>query len=109
MSLVQSAANGDSITINETGQYMIVYTDQFNVGAWIGLSKNSTQLTTSINSITAANVMAINITVGDSYGNVAAAILKLTASDVIRCHTTGAPSGGNTACEIFRIAQTAKY
>lgn len=109
ITLTQSSTNGDSFTINETGVYSISYTDQFTTGSRaMGISLNSSELTTSIYSITAANRIAI--TASDSAANlpgVATVTLNLNAGDVIRAHTNGDASGTNTNYESFRIAKVA--
>lgn len=110
-----SAAAGDSYTIQETGIYAI----RFGTGQrgsttsamFIGISVNSAQLTTAIQSITAANRLASQYMVwlngsweGTAETNVT---LNLTAGDVIRPHTDGNSlvAGGSTDLNSFRITK----
>lgn len=100
-----SAANGASFTINTTGLYAITYIDQNGTtgDATIGVSVNSTQLTTTIESITAVDRLLINDIVG-LRRIIVSGVFKLTATDVIRPHTDGfTPSDGAAAGNIFRI------
>ena len=100
-----SASLGATFTINTTGMYSVHYNDQFNGGAWMGLSLNSTQLTTDIFSITVANILSI--CVASASGNAAVASFSgyLTTGDVVRVHTNGTPSGATVAAAQFSIAR----
>lgn len=103
MTLAQSAENGDSITINTTGRYAITYTEMLTSGAVFsfGLSRNSSELTTAIATITATDRIAY-ITHTADWATTLSATLKLTANDVIRPHTDG--NGESTAARVqFRI------
>lgn len=102
-----SEANGASFTINTTGIYSISYTDSFNEAHDLGVSLNSTQLTTLVVSITAANRLTMCTTAAGSYRNNCSVTVPLTAGDVIRPHA-GAPGGGtaptNAHFTISRVA-----
>lgn len=104
-----SAANGASFTINETGLYSITHCFQFTGGTVGGISLNSSQLTTNIDSITASDRMASAFTSGANAGNCVTATSILTATDVVRPHiTVGAGIGGTTVEDSFRITQVSK-
>lgn len=86
-----SATLGNSFTINNAGVYCIQYNDSKSSGtANHGLSVNSTQLTTSINSITNANLL-MQISVDGSLGvqGVVSYCGIFAVNDVIRAHTDG--------------------
>ncbi|HAK62682.1 MAG TPA: hypothetical protein DCO82_05500, partial [Alphaproteobacteria bacterium] len=104
-----SAANGASFTINETGIYAMTALDLIASGALqFGISRNSSQLTTAVDSITAADRLAytsIN-TGGNTAANVSVTRL-LMAGYVIRVHAgTGNPDtarawqSGFTICKV---------
>ena len=84
-----SATNGMSVTIDETGFYAIDYTDVDSAApSQLGISVNSAQLTTNIGSITAANRKAYAaVPTGDQTS--VSIVIKLTAGDVVRAHTNG--------------------
>lgn len=87
MTLTQSAANGDSITINEPGTYVCSYDCNINTQAG-GISKNSNQLTTSIGSITQSHILNY-VTSGINLGTVSvSSTFYAAAGDVIRAHNT---------------------
>jgi len=88
-----SAANGGSFTINETGFYAIIYRDFYSAAnAQYGVTVNSAQLTTTITSTAVANRLGA---VGESAGVAAnfSCVERFTAGDVIRAHTSGTPDG----------------
>lgn len=100
-----SSTLGTTCTINTTGTYSITYVD-FNSTTTdrnIGVSLNSSQLTTSITSITKADRLA---QAGAVAGNAACAAVtwNLTATDVIRPHTDGAIDGTGAGIQ-FRITR----
>lgn len=104
VSFNDSATLGSSFTINKTGIYAISLTDNFTAAAHMGISKNSNQLTTGIQSITQSHVLAATTTTAAAYmGNVAITTL-LYAGDVIRAHA--APSGGNSTSSGERFCIT---
>ncbi len=98
-----STANGDTFTINEDGIYSMSYTDGGAISE-VGISLNSTQLTSSITAITAADRIAF-VTATSATGNGANVNItrRLSAGDVIRCHTDGFPTSGTLA--YFTIVQ----
>jgi hypothetical protein len=85
-----SATLGASFTINEAGLYLINYRDTSpgTAPAYVGVSLNSAQLTSSIQSITLADIVgldqpATNATSSASY------LARLAVNDIIRPHTDG--------------------
>ena len=104
---VDSATLGAKFTIPVDGKYFIGYSDQFNVGSSFGVSLNSTQLTTSINAITQADILMGSATSAGDYSDTVGVCVNLLAGDVIRPHTAGAPSGVSTWAESFIILRIA--
>lgn len=80
-----SAANGASFTINETGLYSINYAESHGAAYYHGVSVNSTQLTTDIYSITVANRLLMRNAGGAFEGSVSITE-RFIAGDVIRAH-----------------------
>lgn len=99
-----SVTLGASFTINTAGIYAMHYTD-IRTGAafFMGISKNSNQLTTAINSISSTNRVTANDQASSIYMNVSAT-LSLAANDVIRPHTDG-NANGTTSLTKFRIVR----
>jgi hypothetical protein len=105
ISYADSAANGASFTINETGLYAISYGDTLSSTFDIGVSVNSNQLTTGISAITAAHRRLYEFT-NDGTSVVvvvAGTVLFLTAGDVVRPHTSGAAADTTVGRAQFRI------
>ena len=80
---------GASFTINETGIYE-VFTQESTTSAF-GISVNSSQLTTNIQSILVVNRLGINSLNFNSISGVSR-VVRLLAGDVIRAHTDGGPT-----------------
>ena len=90
MSVTQSATDGDSVTINESGVYSIVYADYRAGGSsGFGVSLNSNQLTTSISAITLADRLT-NSTIASGELVTTSITRRLNSGDVLRAHTNGA-------------------
>ena len=97
-----SSNNGTTFTINTKGFYIINYIDSSSSGATkIGISRNSTQLTTNIQSITSANRLVMVDTPGANLIGNCFWQGVLNVSDVIRPHTTGTP---NASADFLRFA-----
>lgn len=90
------ATNGASFTVNEPGIYHASYTDAHTGAAnfAMGISKNSTQLTTSILSITQDDKKAVARPQNASVAPAAtvAVTLVLEKGDVLRPHTDASPN-----------------
>lgn len=105
-----SSTLGGTFTINEAGLYSISYTDARTAGAGaLGISLNSAQLTTTIDSITVANRLLWANTPGAAGYGVATWSGRLAAGDVIRAHTDGLPDGTGDKVQlvIAKIADNA--
>lgn len=101
-----SASAGASFTINEDGIYAIDYADSSSAAALqIGVSLNSSQLTTAIGAITAADRIAYEHTSAASFFASTQAIVRLSSGDVIRPHNQVNTSPVNDARVSFRITQ----
>ena len=90
-----SSTNGLSITINTPGRYTVTFSANFTSENTMGLSLNSSQLTTNIVSITAADILVLSDTSAAGYAMSVSATKYFAANDVIRPHTNG--SAANTA------------
>jgi hypothetical protein len=99
-----SASNGASFTINTTGVYTISIGDIKASGFFVGISLNSTQLATSIISITAANELAAMYIDGGGGGCICISAY-LTATDVVRPHGDGGATGSTREQSWFRITR----
>jgi hypothetical protein len=98
-----SATLGGLFTINKSGVYAISFTSVNGSGSAIGVSLNSSQLTTSVNSITQADVLCLSgSNVSGEYMN-ASVIVYLASGDLIRAHTDGAAFSGTQ--QYFSIAR----
>ena len=100
-----SATLGATFTIVNSGNYEISYTDNLGNANEIGLSLNSSQLTTSIVSITAADRLKSATTGGASFSQGADWSGYLTAGSVIRVHGAVSPAAGTAALANFTIAR----
>ncbi len=85
-----SATNGTSFTINEDGLYAMTFMDTTAISTtdYTGISINSNQLTSDINTITEANLVGFTICVASSPATMVATIY-CKAGDVLRPHTLG--------------------
>lgn len=102
-----SAANGGSFTINATGLYAISYTDLFSAASNIGLSLNSSELTTGIHAITAASRIGLATSNAANQAGHVSVTLKLTSGDVIRAHTQGDTESAAPERAAIRIVRMA--
>lgn len=100
-----SATNGASFTINETGIYTVAYSDTrvAGIGA-VGLSLNGSALTTSINSLAGTECLIYGLTGAANEAGSVSVTRKFTAGDIIRPHTDGLPdSTGNTKTRFYIV------
>jgi hypothetical protein len=87
-----SATLGGAFTINTAGLYFVSYSDRASTGTGnpLGISQNSTQLTTSINGITSVNRIT-ETTVGSATNSAqCSALVFCSVNDVLRAHGDGA-------------------
>lgn len=102
-----SSTDGASFTINQTGLYEIYTSDLFggNGDAYFGASVNSAQLTTAIESITAADRIVLGyapVIASNGELGVATRTVRLSSGDVVRPHTDGALTA-SSALVVFSI------
>lgn len=100
-----SATNGASFTINERGLYSISFTDNFSVAAHMGISRNSSQLTTAVNSINASDCLAQMFTTSGNGAGCVMATVYLEPGDVIRPHCGVSLTNGTATGETFVITK----
>ena len=100
-----SAANGASFTINEAGLYEIFYRDYGTANTNVGVSVNSAELTTAVQSILVATWLGgvKTMAVGGEAPTSITRVVKLAVSDVIRPHTDSNPSGTDSRNSFFSI------
>lgn len=103
-----SATDGASFTVNETGLYGIYMMDlRSDANCAFGISVNSSQGTTSIESITAANRKAYTRTAGAGLENAVSIVVRLAAGDVVNAHTDGGPNSASAQTSVFAIRKIA--
>jgi len=91
MTYADSASNGMSVTINESGLYNIYIADRTAGGTpTFGVTVNSAQLTTSIASVSTSALVCRTTSVSDKSCGVSRTVY-LTAGDVVRAHTDSTP------------------
>lgn len=87
VSYSSDSTNGSSWTVVEPGVYAIQYRDTRSSANGVhGISRNSTQLTTGIDSITAAHRLGYAQNTASGLPALAMAVRRLSAGDVIRPH-----------------------
>ena len=97
-----SATLGASFTINLAGLYAISYIDAHSAATVHGISLNSAQLTTGIQTITAANRLGATFC-GAGLSSFVSAVAILAVGDVVRPHTQGTNSGNGASDSYFSI------
>lgn len=105
ITFTQNATDGASFTINTNGVYAVTYRDGKGSGSMaMGVSVNSAELTTNIQSITAANRIDLQNTPGPNAGRLATS-RYFSAGDVVRPHSDG--TGDETSILVvgFRITR----
>ena len=102
-----SATLGGTFTINTAGVYSVSYSDQYTYTSVsrLGVSINSTELTTEIQNITVANILGIGSGPSANNPGSVSATFYATATAVIRAHTQGIATGANPNCCQFTIAR----
>jgi hypothetical protein len=100
-----SATLGGTFTINTNGVYSVSFSDQYGTADYLGISINSTQLTTNIVSITAADILSVCTAPAASQPAACSATFYAAAASIIRAHTAGSATGPIVnACQ-FTIAR----
>lgn len=98
-----SAANGASFTINARGLYAICYSDNGASVQPFGVSVNSAQLTTDIQTITAANRLGIHYCIASGVSNTLPVVALLAVGDVVRPHDSGNMNSSVASDSYFSI------
>jgi hypothetical protein len=99
-----SSTLGGTFTINEDGIYAVKYRDTKAAGAcYFGISLNSAELTTSIDAITIASMVAFASTPSAGLPGEINAVVKLSAGDVVRAHTNAQTDASTAATSQFII------
>lgn len=99
-----TAANGFTITANRDCYIYGSYSDNSTVATYLGWSLNSSQLTTNIQSINAADRLSIGYESLATAADEAAVAVKLNAGDVLRPHGEGNTSGTRRRLTIVAVA-----
>lgn len=102
VTLTQSATNGDTLTVNETGAYGISYCDNFNAASNMGISINASG-TTSVQSLPPSQVACGNVSASVDIGACCSAIIAVSSGSVVRAHTDGTLNGSNLWMQSIRI------
>jgi hypothetical protein len=103
-----SATLGRTFTINTVGVYAMTYCDAgTTLNSYFGISKNSTQLTTTPTSINAADLLAMTATLSNNTSAAACVTTtsNLSVGDVIRAHTEGLNNSTSSFGVSFRITK----
>lgn len=105
-----SATLGATFTINNDGVYAMEYIEGASSATQIGISKNSSQLTTGIRSINVSDRIVIQSPLALAAPSCSAsAVLFLSAGDVIRPHTEGASLNDTSGHAKFSIRKVFEY
>lgn len=104
LTYTDSATDGASFTCTVAGIYSFTYADAFSGVNDLGLSINSSQLTTNIGSITAADRLVHTTTGAADYFGAVSITVALAVNDVVRPHT----SGGAASSVTGRVSFTAQ-
>lgn len=98
MTYASTVADGLSITINNAGYYFIQLSWNGSVDTNFGVSLNSSQLSTGIGSITAADVLMIARNQTTSGPNVSVSgVFSLSVGDVVRPHAGSTSASSNNS------------
>ena len=100
-----SATLGGTFTINTNGVYSVSYSDQFNGASEMGVSINSTQLTTNIYQISVTDILTCSTTSAANYAGTAAATFYAASGSILRAHDIGAATGTQPVMCQFTIAR----
>ena len=102
-----SATLGATFTINTAGVYTISYNDQFNAANDMGISLNSSQLTTPITSITNSDILSVTSSIASARAGFASFTGYLVAGSVVRAHTALGVTGTSVNLCQFTITRVA--
>lgn len=93
-----SSADGATLTINESGKYAIHYSDlesSVTGGEYFGISVNSSELTTNIQSIAVADRIAFGSVATNGTAGSMSVTANLSQGDILRPHTSGNLDGAS--------------
>ena len=103
---VDSAANGATMTAKRNGIYVMSITDHFSAASIFGISINSSQLTTDINSLgQPAERICMGRVQGANENDTACTVSYLSKGDIVRVHTQGVTDGSIPDTTIFLMAR----
>jgi hypothetical protein len=103
---VDSSTLGGSFTLNSAGVYEITVVDSYSgSSSQIGASKNSSQLTTAIDSINASDRLFFTNTSAAGFFNSGSAAFVANAGDVIRVHGGNNLNDDTSAISSVRIVK----
>ncbi len=106
ISYVDSPTLGESFTINDAGMYTITCNDtKSGAVSHFGVSLNSTELTTSITSITETDLVLIGVSDAAGRGQMVSTQIFLNVGDVIVKHTDGTCDGTTWIGSFFAISR----
>ena len=110
ISFASDATLGARFTINESGIYFIGVQDR-NTAAFyeLGISVNSTQLTTDADGITDADRLIWAEGDSNRYDGPICTVAALKVGDVVRPHFGGTLPGSTGAQDFFKIIQIVKF
>jgi hypothetical protein len=98
---------GCVFTINTNGVYSVSYSDCFNAEGWIGISLNSSQLSTAVQSINISDILSTTYVSINNSGNFVGWVGYLPSGSVVRPHTASASTGSNPNTAQFTITRVA--
>ena len=104
ISYADSATLGASFTINTSGVYAISHSFASSAACDVGISLNSTELTTSIASLTTADILAVQTAAAD-YSAHCATTVFLPAGSVIRPHGDATATTAGSRKALFTIVK----
>lgn len=95
-----SATNGMSLTINEPMLGQAFYADNYSGGLTTsGVSKNSSQLTTAIQTIAVADILGYKtFTASNDFTLSVTPTTKFNVGDIVRMHDSGTPDSTSSTC-----------
>lgn len=103
LSYADSSVLGTSVTVNCDGLYNITYGNQYSGAGHLGVSVNSTRLTTAIQRIDMPERAISGITPSPNIGTVISGDVYLRVGDIVRPHDDPQTAGTNRATEFFHI------
>jgi hypothetical protein len=107
ISYANSASLGASFTINQDGVYTVIASADFSSACEFGISLNSSQLTTQIGAITAADRLTIVHADTANRRMIAAWTGRCSVGDVLRIHSDATSAGSNAATANCTVTQDA--